>query len=122
MTILKIGIASYEQMKARTMAIARGELIPSPDDPKIWLPSAESFAGILSEPNRHLLGLIRNKAPESLTELAKLSGREKGNLSRTLRTMERYGFITLKRAERGRVVPHTPYQGVELVVPFSLTP
>lgn len=36
MTTLRIGIASYEDMKARTLAIARGELKPSATDPKIW--------------------------------------------------------------------------------------
>ena len=31
MKILRIGIASYEEMKGRTMAIARGELKPGND-------------------------------------------------------------------------------------------
>ena len=30
MKTLKIGIASYDEMKARTMAIARGEIRPKP--------------------------------------------------------------------------------------------
>ena len=32
---MKIGIASYDDFKARTIAIARGELKPGPDDPKV---------------------------------------------------------------------------------------
>jgi predicted transcriptional regulator len=32
---LKVGIASVQQYKARTMAIARGEYVPSPDEPKV---------------------------------------------------------------------------------------
>jgi len=44
MKTLKIGIASYEDMKARTMAIARGQLKPKPGEPKVWFTSAESFA------------------------------------------------------------------------------
>ena len=39
MTTLKGGIASYEDMKARTMAVARAERRISPDEPKTWLPS-----------------------------------------------------------------------------------
>jgi len=33
--VLKVGIASLEQYKARTMAIARGGYVPSPDEPKV---------------------------------------------------------------------------------------
>jgi len=35
MTTLKVGIASYEDMKARTMAVARGEHRIAPDEPKV---------------------------------------------------------------------------------------
>ncbi len=38
MQMLKIGIASYEQMKARTLSIARGELKPRPTEPKNLVP------------------------------------------------------------------------------------
>ena len=40
--ILKVGIASYEEMKARTMAVARGELRVAADEPKVWCTSTES--------------------------------------------------------------------------------
>jgi hypothetical protein len=35
MKTLKMGIASYGTMKARTLSIARGELKPKPGDPKV---------------------------------------------------------------------------------------
>jgi hypothetical protein len=41
MTNPKIGIASYEEMKARTLAIARGELKPAAGDPKVWFTPTE---------------------------------------------------------------------------------
>ena len=50
--------AGYDQMKARTMAIARGERTPAKGEPKVWFTSIESFARLLSEHNRHLLELI----------------------------------------------------------------
>ena len=87
MRTLRVGIASYEQMKARTVAIARGEYRPAADEPKVWFTSAESFARVLSDRNRALLGIIAESAPESLARLAELSGRKKSNLSRTLKTM-----------------------------------
>jgi predicted transcriptional regulator len=57
--ILKVGIAPMEQFKARTMAIARGEYKPSPDEPKIWFSSPESFAQVLSGKNQALLTRLR---------------------------------------------------------------
>lgn len=44
MTTLKVGIASYEDMKARTMAVARGERRIMVDEPKIWFTSAWNAA------------------------------------------------------------------------------
>jgi len=44
----KVGIASYEEMKARTMEVARGERRIGPDEPKIWFTSPESLANALS--------------------------------------------------------------------------
>ena len=39
MKTLRVGIASYEQMKARTLSIARGEFRPTADEPKVWFRS-----------------------------------------------------------------------------------
>ena len=52
MSKLKVGIASAQEMKARTLAIARGEVKASEDDPKVWFTSTESFAKVLSTKNR----------------------------------------------------------------------
>jgi len=112
MRTLKVGIASYSDMKARTMAIARGKLKPLPGDPKVWFPSAESLVKVLSDKNRMLLGTIREAEPKSLAELAELTGRKTSNLSRTLKTMERYGIVKLERERHGRVIAHVPYQSV----------
>jgi predicted transcriptional regulator len=49
MTTLKIGIADTEK-KARTLRIARGEEQPSPDDPKVWFISTESFPRFCRHP------------------------------------------------------------------------
>jgi predicted transcriptional regulator len=45
----KIGIASAAAYKARTMAIARGEMVPTPDAPKLWFTSEESAARLGSD-------------------------------------------------------------------------
>ena len=114
MKTLKVGIASYEDMKSRTLAIARGELHTKPGDPKVWFTSPESFARVLSNRNRALLAQIADTRPASLHELAAATGRTPGNLSRTLRTMERYGLVRLHKGVRGAVRPVVPYRDVRL--------
>ena len=119
MTTLKIGIATYDEMKARTMAIAKGEHKPKRGEPKVWFTSMESFARILSDRNRELLDLMIETEPGSIAELAALSGRAKSNLSRTLKTMERYGLVVLERGPKGRIKPRVPYSGIVLDVPVK---
>lgn len=114
MRTLKIGIASYEQMKARTIAIARGEHKPAANEPTVWFTSIESFARVLSAHNRELLSLIAKEKPESLSRLATLAGRNKSNLSRTLKTMSHYGLVELIRGSRGMVAPRVRYDQISL--------
>ena len=122
MKTLKIGIADYDRMKARTMVIARGTHKPARDEPKVWFTSIESFAKVLSGRNRELLALIVREKPDSLTELAERAGRSKSNLSRTLKTMSLYGLVELKAGERGTLVPRVPYDQVRLDVSLTATP
>ena len=114
MKTLHIGIASYEDMKARTLAIARGELKPTQDNPKLWFTSIESLARVLSDKNRSLLELIIEKQPSSIAELETLSGRAKSNLSRTLKNMARFGLVELTKGEGGAVTPTVPYGKIHL--------
>jgi predicted transcriptional regulator len=119
MKTLRVGIATYAEMKARTLAIARGKHKLGPDEPKVWFTSAESFARVLSDRNRALLATIAERAPQSLAGLAKLTGRQKSNLSRTLKTMERFGLVRLDKGARGSLVPRVPYQRISLTLPLS---
>lgn len=96
------------------MVIARGELHPRPGDPKVWFISPESFSKLLSNRNRALLAQIADTQPESLHELAASTGRSPGNLSRTLKTMERCCLVRLHRGERGKVRPEVTCAEVRL--------
>ena len=122
MTTLITGIAGFEQMKARTMAIAQGKYKPAKNEPTVWFTSVESFARVLSERNRELLALIAREKPDSLTELAELAGRKKSNLSRTLKTMSLYGLVELKPGQRGRLIPRVTYDQVRLDVSLTSAP
>lgn len=66
------------------LAIAKGEYKPSRNEPKIWFTSMKSLSEVLSDENRALLNVIRDKQPDSITSLATLTGRKTSNLSRTL--------------------------------------
>lgn len=102
--VIKCGIMPREEYQKRIIAIARGEYKPSPDEPKIWFESPQTMGQVLSRDNIGLLKIIIEKKPKSLKDLADLSGRAKSNLSRTLKTMSKYGIVSLKK-EGGAVVP-----------------
>jgi predicted transcriptional regulator len=95
-----IGIMSQEDIRRRVLAIARGDYKPKRNEPKVWFPSMKSVAEVLSDQNRELLRMIAEMQPESLTELAYAAGRQPSNLSRTLKTMEHYGFVELVRENK----------------------
>ena len=99
-----VGILSRQAYKERTLAIARGDYTPRENEPKIWFESLKSMAQVLSNENRELLRIILEEKPTSLTELEMLSGRKKSNLSRTLKTLERYGIVALHK-KNNKIVP-----------------
>jgi predicted transcriptional regulator len=100
MKAIKIGIMPQQQIRSRVLAIARGEIKPRPSEPKIWFTSMKSLAEVLSDDNRALLKVIRDTNPVSVSSLAAATGRSPGNLSRTLKTMSRYGIVELRREKR----------------------
>jgi predicted transcriptional regulator len=100
MKAIKIGIASQVEIRKRMLAIAKGELKVKPSDPKIWFTSMRSLAQVLSDENRALLDVIRSSRPVSISELADLTGRKQGNLSRTLKTMSNYGLVKMQKQDR----------------------
>ena len=102
--VLRVGIITKDEYRKRTIAIAKGEYKPRKNEPKIWFESVKSMAQVLSNENQELLRLILEKKPHSLAELESISGRKKANLSRTLKTLERYGVVVLKK-DNNRIVP-----------------
>ena len=97
---IKIGIISRENYKKRSIAIAKGEHKPKRGEPKVWFESVQSMAQVLSSENQKLLRIINEQKPKSLKELETASGRNRSNLSRTLKTMSRYGIVELVKQER----------------------
>ena len=116
---LIVGIASYDDMKARSLAITKGEYSPKRGEPEVWFTSLESFAKVLSKRNVELLQIITEHQPVGYKELEALSGRKIPSLSRTLRTMERYGLVRLEKGPDRKIIPHALYSDVELKYPLQ---
>jgi predicted transcriptional regulator len=95
---LYIGIASLETVKAKTIAIARGEK-PHPNEPKHWVSSLEELGSILSNKNMLLLEMIRNSKPDSIESLAELAGDDTAQIEQRLRSMEKIGFLELRESD-----------------------
>ena len=102
--MMRVGIIPKEEYKRRTIAIAKGEYVPKRGEPKIWFESLQAMAQVLSNENQQLLRTIIAQKPKSIKELEFITGRKSSNLSRTLRTMERYGIVELSKQKKA-VIP-----------------
>lgn len=115
--VMRIGILCREDYIKRTIAIAKGQYKPKVDEPKVWFESIKSLSQVLSNENQELLKIIINHEPRSIAELEELSHRKKSNLSRTLKTLERYGIVELAK-DKGRIIPKV--KATDFRVDFSL--
>lgn len=102
--VMHVGVMPLEQQIKRTVAIASGKYKPKANEPKVWFPSMASLSQVLSDENQRLLRIIAQNSPESLRELEEQTGRARSNLSRTLKTMERYGLVKITKVNR-KLVP-----------------
>ncbi|WP_040148643.1 MarR family transcriptional regulator [Photorhabdus luminescens] len=110
-----IGVMNEELIRKRTLAIIKGEYVVQPDEPKIWFTSMIALAQVLSSDNIALLRLIDEHKPETIAELANLSGRKPSNLSVTLKTLSRHGFVTLEKSNKS-VKPKALFTDFEIKI------
>jgi len=97
-----VGVMPKDQFQKRMLDIAAGRVKHKRGEPKIWSHSMKSLAEVLSDSNRELLKIIASEEPETISELAELTGRQLSNLGRTLRTFEHYGFVRLEKTNRAK--------------------
>jgi predicted transcriptional regulator len=88
-----IGVMPENEFRQRVMAIVSNEYLPEENEPKIWFSSLNAVAQILSPENLALLDMMDREKPESISQLARLAGRAVSNLSATLSTREKHGFV-----------------------------
>ena len=118
--ILRLGcamrrkVATFEEFKEFTQAVVRGERTVDPNEPKIWVErieggentddgvhfaSLEAGAKLLSAKNRALLRVIAENQPQSIAELAAMTGRAEQNVLRTLNKLAAAGIVRLDKGE-----------------------
>jgi predicted transcriptional regulator len=96
-------IMSHTALRDEMMAVARGERPAPAHAGTQTFESVEALTRLLTPENRRLLGLIRDRKPQSIAELAELSGRAAPNLTRTLAKLEAVGFVRMEMVERRKV-------------------
>jgi predicted transcriptional regulator len=112
-------IQSHESLKREMMAVARGEK-PAPKDAAApSFNSIDALIRLLTPENRELLATIRDRKPQSISELAEITGRAQPNLTRTLAKLEAVGFVRMRLVKR-RKVPTASVRMLHVEIdPFS---
>ena len=107
--VLKVGIASVQEQRARSLAIAAGTRKRCDDEPHVWFPSVSAMARVLSEENMALLKAVREQRPNSMDTLANAVGKHAPNVSRSLHAMAAYRLIEFVRNGR-TVTPQATFE------------
>jgi predicted transcriptional regulator len=96
-------VQSLTELEAEMRSAARGERAAPADAAQPSIESAEALLRLLTPENRRLMRTIRDKRPQSVAELARLTNRAEPNLLRTLAKLESYGLLEMRTVERRRV-------------------
>ena len=114
-----IKVQSLRSLREHMKAVARGERPAPADAAKLSFNSVEALVRLLTPENRQLLALIRDRKPQSVAEMAEMTGRAQPNLTRTLAKLEAIGIITMKTIGR-RKVPSTVIKKIIVEInPYS---
>jgi len=96
-------IIDHHQLKAEMQAVARGERPAPAYAGQPTFNSVEALMRLLTPENRALLAAIRDRKPQSIAELAEITGRAAPNLTRTLAKLEAVGFVRMRVVDRRKV-------------------
>lgn len=94
--------------------------IREPEPHKIVTRTAEDIGKILTHERLRLLHIIKEKKPESISELAKMLKRKESNVHNDLTFLEGIGLLELKEGKNHvRKVPVVDYDALHITVPLT---
>lgn len=106
-------VQGHAALREEMKAVARGEK-PAPHDAATTsYESVDALLRLLTPQNRALLAVIRDQRPQSIAELAQITGRAQSNLTRTLGKLEAIGFVRFQTHQR-RKIPIAPVASVRI--------
>ncbi|EHM8929843.1 transcriptional regulator [Escherichia coli] len=91
----KIGILSEELARKRMIRIAEGKVTSEEPYPQFLFESLAALSQLLSNENVELLNLIAREKPNSLDELAEMSGRSIKDVTDAFEALSSKGFACL---------------------------
>ena len=112
-------IQSHDDLKKEMIAVARGKRTAPKHAALPSFNSVEALMRLLTPENRELLAIIRDRKPQSIAELAEISGRAQPNLTRTLAKLEAIGFVEMRTMERRKVPTAVVHKLRVEIDPFS---
>lgn len=81
--------------------------------------SPEAMVKLLSPQNLRLLSILAKKQPQSVQELANLSGRKQASVSRTLKRLAQAGIVTMTRGRGRELRPELVATRVQLEIDLT---
>jgi predicted transcriptional regulator len=119
MTELKIGIMPGREYQQYILDVVSGKRRIDPAMPTMMFSNIESLTRLIFA-NLDLLELIAQQRPKTMAELSQLSGRRPSNLSRTLKSLELHGLISLEDSPAGRgKKPVLLVSSLNIQIPFT---
>jgi len=117
-TFKTITIKSHEQTMAEFAgicdAVIRGESV-TPEEPQYSFTSFEAFRKAMTPQRFALLKVIREKKPESIKELAAITGRDMKNISEDIKVLLEMDLIEMEKNGKNKA-PRLHYDGFRLEV------
>ncbi|EJG1535831.1 TPA: transcriptional regulator [Vibrio parahaemolyticus] len=92
----RIGVMSEDLIRRHMINVTSGNTNHNKDLPTFWFTSLNEASKLLCNENIELMHQISRAKPESLAELAEISGHHIRELSRTLDDLSSKGFIQLE--------------------------
>ena len=115
----QVKIQGHAALRKEMKAVASGKAAAPKNADGISFDSVEALLRLLTPQNRALLAVIRDKKPQSIAELAELTGRAQPNLTRTLGKLEAIGFVRFTSVNR-RKIPMAAIRSLKINIdPFS---